>query len=46
MVEEAAVAMTVGAAVAVMTAMMTEAAVWVAVHQQLQRVGRAGCGLG
>ena len=44
-VEEAAVAAVAGAAVAVRTAVMTEAAVWVAVRQQLRRVDRAGWGL-
>ena len=44
-VEEAAVAAVAGMMVAVRTAVMTEAAVWVAAHQQLQRVRRAGCGL-
>ena len=44
-VEEAAVATVAGMMVVVKTAGMTEAVVWVAAHQQLQRGRRADCGL-
>ena len=49
LMEESAVAAVAGVMVVVRTtvrpAVMTEAAVWVAAHRQLQRVRRAGCGL-
>ena len=42
-VEKAAVAAVAEAVVAVRSVMTEEVAVWMVVHQQLQRVRRAGC---